>query len=328
MIGGILKGYERNYQIGKGPYFVIEGDEYDTAFFDKGPKFLHYRPHYAVLTSIEFDHADIYPDIRSIQHAFSNFLTIMPEDGLLVAYGADPRIQEILHRAPCPVETYGMEKQWDWYLENLIAHENKSRFDVYRRGTFWYHFDSPLVGRHNALNFLSLVPIFLHVGLNPEDIAQGLAGFQGIHRRQEIRGVRAGVTVIDDFAHHPSAVRETILAVRSQYPDRRLIAVFEPRTNTSRRNIFQKDYVPSFDRADLILIREAPGLDKIPAGERFSSAQLVEELITTGKQAFYFINTDEILRFFSGHLRGGDIVLIMSNGGFDRIHERLLEQLG
>ena len=264
MIGGILKGYERNYQIGAGPYFVIEGDEYDTAFFDKGPKFLHYRPHFAVLTSIEFDHADIYPDVKAIQTAFSRFLSIIPEEGLLVVYGADPRIQEILHQAPCPVETYGMENQWDWHLEDLTTHENGSRFAVYRRGAFWHNFDSPLIGKHNALNFLSLIPILIHVGLKPGDIAQGLAGFQGIHRRQEIRGVRAGITVIDDFAHHPTAVRETIRAVRSQYPNRRLIAVFEPRTNTSRRNIFQNDYVSSFEGADLILIREATDLEKIP----------------------------------------------------------------
>jgi len=328
MIGGILKGYERNYQLGSGPYFVIEGDEYDTAFFDKGPKFSHYQPYYAVLTSIEFDHADIYPDIKAIQKAFGQFLSILPEDGLLAAYGAEPRIQEIIHLASCPVEMYGIETHWDWHLEDLTTHENGSRFKVYRRGEYWYSFNSPMTGEHNALNFLSLIPVLLQVGLKPEDIARGLAEFQGIHRRQEIKGIRAGVTVIDDFAHHPTAVRETIRAVRSQYQDRRVIAVFEPRTNTSRRNIFQKEYVSSFDGADLILIREAPGLEKIPEGERFSSVRLVEELIASGKQARYFPDTDEILKFLSHHLKSGDVVLIMSNGGFDNIHERLLEILG
>jgi UDP-N-acetylmuramate: L-alanyl-gamma-D-glutamyl-meso-diaminopimelate ligase len=328
MIGGILKGYERNYQIGSGPYFVIEGDEYDTAFFDKGPKFLHYQPHYAILTSIEYDHADIYPDVKAIQKAFGRFLSILPEDGLLTAYGAEPRIQEILHLVPCPVETYGLETHLDWHLGDLTIHENGSRFKVYRRGEYWHTFDSPLTGKHNALNFISLIPILIHVGLKPEDIAHGLAGFHGVHRRQEIRGVKAGVTVIDDFAHHPTAVQETIRAVRLQYPGRRLIAVFEPRTNTSRRNIFQQEYTASFDGADLILIREAPGLEKIPEGERFSSARLVEELVTSGKQARYFPDTDEILKFLSNRLKSGDVVLIMSNGGFDRIHERLLDLLG
>jgi UDP-N-acetylmuramate: L-alanyl-gamma-D-glutamyl-meso-diaminopimelate ligase len=328
MIGGILKGYERNYQIGSGPYFVIEGDEYDTAFFDKGPKFLHYQPHYAILTSIEYDHADIYPDVKAIQKAFGRFMSILPEDGLLVAYGAEPRIQEILHWVPCPVETYGLETHLDWHLGDLIIHENGSSFKVYRRGEYWHFFDSPLIGKHNALNFLSLIPILNHVGLKPEDIAHGLAGFHGVHRRQEIRGVKAGITVIDDFAHHPTAVQETIRAIRLQFPGRRLIAVFEPRTNTSRRNIFQQEYTASFDGADLILIREAPGLEKIPEGERFSSARLVEEMVTSGKQARYFPDTDKILMFLSNHLKSGDVVLIMSNGGFDRIHERLLDQLG
>ncbi len=328
MIGGILKGYERNYQLGNGPCFVIEGDEYDTAFFDKGPKFLHYRPHYAVLTSIEFDHADIYPDVQAIQEAFSRFLAIIPKEGLLVAYGADPRIQEILHRAPCPVETYGVEENWDWSLGELATHENGSRFAVYHHGDLWHRFESPLIGRHNALNFISLIPMLLQIGLGPEDMALGLAGFQGVHRRQEIRGVRAGVTVIDDFAHHPTAVRETIRAVRSRYQDRRLIAVFEPRTNTSRRNFFQKDYVSSFTGADLVLIREAPDLGRIPEGDRFSSFRLVEDLKTSGQQARYFTNTDEILKFLPTFLKGGDIVLIMSNGGFDGIHQKLLEMLG
>jgi UDP-N-acetylmuramate: L-alanyl-gamma-D-glutamyl-meso-diaminopimelate ligase len=328
MIGGILKGYERNYQLGSGPYFVIEGDEYDTAFFDKGPKFLHYQPYYAILTSIEFDHADIYSDVKAIQKAFGRFLSILPEDGLLAVYGAEPRIQEILHLASCPVKTYGIKNQWDWHLEDLTTHENGSRFKVYRRSAYWYSFDSPMTGEHNALNFLSLIPILLHVGLKPEVIAQGLAGYQGVHRRQEIRGIKAGVTVIDDFAHHPTAVRETLRAVRSQYPGRRLIAVFEPRTNTNRRNIFQQEYASSFDGCDLILIREAPGLEKIPEGERFSAARLVEELIASGKQARYFPDTDEILKFLDNHLKSGDVVLIMSNGGFDLIHERLLEILG
>ena len=327
-VGGVPLNFGSGWHAGTGEHVVLEGDEYDTAFFDKGPKFLHYRPHFAVLTSIEFDHADIYPDLKAIQSAFSRFLSIIPEEGLLVAYGADSRIQEILHQAPCPIETYGMEKQWDWHLEDFNTGEKGSRFSVYRRGVFFHTFTSPLIGRHNALNFLSLVPILIHIGLNPEDMARGLAGFKGIHRRQEIRGIRAGVTVIDDFAHHPTAVKETIRAIRTQYQERRLVAVFEPRTNTSRRNFFQKDYVSSFDGADLILIREAPDLEKIPEGERFSSARLVEDLTTKGKQARYFPSTDDILGFLSSQLKEGDVVLIMSNGGFDRIHERLLDLLG
>jgi UDP-N-acetylmuramate: L-alanyl-gamma-D-glutamyl-meso-diaminopimelate ligase len=302
-------------------------DEYDTAFFDKGPKFLHYRPHYAVLTSIEFDHADIYPDIQAIQKAFARFLSILPREGLLAAHGADARIQAILPQAPCPVETYGLEPQWDWHLGGLELQNKGSRIHVYHRGKYWQPFDSPLAGRHNALNFMALIPILLRLGLTPESMARGLAGFQGVHRRQDIRGVKAGVTVIDDFAHHPTAVRETIQALKSQYPGQRLWAVFEPRTNTSRRKVFQQDYVSAFEGADLVLIREAPGLEKIPERERFSSGQLVADLTTSGQKAHFFPNTDKVLTFLAEQLRSGDVVLIMSNGGFDNIHERLLAAL-
>ena len=327
MVGGILKGYERNYQIGSGPYFVIEGDEYDTAFFDKGPKFLHYRPYYAVLTSIEFDHADIYPDLKSIQEAFARFIAILPEEGLLLIHGPDPRIREILGRSACPVETYGPEGDWDWQVRNVRTHFSGSTFDVFRRGQFFRTFDSPLVGEHNALNTLSLIPILLRLGLSPEVIAGGIIGFQGVHRRQEVRGVKAGVTVIDDFAHHPTAVRLTLQALRAQYLGRRLIAVFEPRTNTSRRSVFQSEYSRAFEGADRIIIREPPDLTRVPERERFSSPKLVEDLRRLGRPADYFPDTEAILEFLKGELRSGDVVLIMSNGGFDNLHQRLLDIL-
>jgi UDP-N-acetylmuramate: L-alanyl-gamma-D-glutamyl-meso-diaminopimelate ligase len=327
MVGGILKGYERNYQVGSGPYFVIEGDEYDTAFFDKGPKFLHYRPYYAVLTSIEFDHADIYPDLKSIQQSFARFIDLLPKEGLLAVYGPDARIQEIIGRAACPVETYGPEGDWDWQVRNVRTHLSGSTFDVFRRGIFFRTFDSPLAGEHNALNTLALLPILSRLGLSPEVIAAGIPGFQGVHRRQEVRGVKAGVTVIDDFAHHPTAVRVTLQALRAQYRGRRMIAVFEPRTNTSRRSVFQSEYPRAFEGADRIIIREPPDLAKIPDSERFSSQKLVEDLRSLGRQADYYPDTDSILAFLEGELRDGDVVLIMSNGGFDNLHQRLLEGL-
>ena len=327
MIGGILKGYERNYQVGGGKYFVIEGDEYDTAFFDKGPKLLHYRPFYAVLTSLEFDHADIYPDIKAIQDAFARFLALIPKEGLLVAYGPEPGIAEILSKASCPVESYGLEEGWDWCLRDLKTDPTGSTFSVFHRGVFFHSFRTPLTGRHNALNCLSLVPILSRLGLSPEQMARGLAAFQGVHRRQEVRGIQAGVTVVDDFAHHPTAVRETIQAIRSQYQSRRLVAVFEPRTNTSRRRVFQNDYARSFEAADLIIVREPPDLLKIPEMERFSSLQLVENLKDHGLTALTFLDTEAILDFLWGELQSGDVVLVMSNGGFDHIHERLLAGL-
>jgi UDP-N-acetylmuramate: L-alanyl-gamma-D-glutamyl-meso-diaminopimelate ligase len=327
MVGGLLQGYERNYQVGSGPYFVIEGDEYDTAFFDKGPKFLHYRPSYAVLTSIEFDHADIYPDLKSIQEAFARFIALLPEEGLLTVYGPDLRIQEIIGGVACPVETYGLEGDWDWQARNVRTHLSGSTFDVFRRGRLFRTIDSPLVGEHNALNTLSLIPILLQLGCSPEVIATGITGFQGVHRRQEVRGVKAGVTVIDDFAHHPTAVRLTLQALRDQYLGRRLIAVFEPRTNTSRRSVFQSEYPRAFEGADRIIIREPPDLAKIPERERFSSQKLVEDLRSLDRPADYFPDTDSILEFLRGELLSGDVVLIMSNGGFDNLHQRLLDEL-
>jgi UDP-N-acetylmuramate: L-alanyl-gamma-D-glutamyl-meso-diaminopimelate ligase len=327
MIGGILKGYERNYRLGKGPYFVIEGDEYDTAFFDKGPKFLHYRPQMAVLTGIEYDHADIYPDLPSIQQAFARFLRILPPDGLLSVNEADEGARAILKEAPCPVETFGWGGRGLWSLEGLRHTDTGTAFDVYNRGRFWHRFSSPLSGRHNALNFISLLPILRRLGLSPEDMAKGLTAFQGVRRRQEVRGKEKGVTVIDDFAHHPTAVKETLSAVRNRYPGQRLIAVFEPRTNTSRRKVFQKDYVQAFNEADYVIVREAPGLEKIPEGERFSSSRLVDDLSASGKKAAYFPDTEAILDYLLKHLKEGDVVLIMSNGGFDHIHQRLLDAL-
>ncbi|MBI5583869.1 MAG: UDP-N-acetylmuramate:L-alanyl-gamma-D-glutamyl-meso-diaminopimelate ligase [Deltaproteobacteria bacterium] len=327
MVGGLLRGYERNYQLGRGSYFVIEGDEYDTAFFDKGPKFLHYRPHLAVLTSIEFDHADIYSDLNAIQSAFARFIALLPETGLLLAHGPDPQIQEILPRAVCTVETYGLEDRWDWTAREIRTRPTGTSFNVYHRGRFFQGFESPLAGEHNVLNTVALVPLLARIGLSPETMSRGVSGFQGVHRRQEVRGVKAGVTVIDDFAHHPTAVRETIRAIRDQYPDRRLVAVFEPRTNTSRRRIFQADYPVALGGADLVVVREPPDLAKIAEEERFSSKRLVEDLQGAGRPAFYFPDTEGILDFLRGSVRTGDVVLIMSNGGFDRIHQRLLDSL-
>jgi UDP-N-acetylmuramate: L-alanyl-gamma-D-glutamyl-meso-diaminopimelate ligase len=327
MVGGILQGYERNYQLGRGEYFVIEGDEYDTAFFDKGPKFLHYRPYLAVLTSIEFDHADIYADMQAIQAAFARFIALLPPAGLLLVHGPDPQIREILPRAACKVETYGLGDRWDWTAREIQTGPEGVFFKVFHGGEFYRAFRSPLAGEHNVLNTLALIPLLERIGLSPEAMVRGVAGFRGVHRRQEVRGTKAGITVIDDFAHHPTAVRETIRAIRAQYPGRRLVAVFEPRTNTSRRRIFQPEYPAALAGADLVVVREPPDLAKIAEGERFSSRGLVEDLTAAGCPAFYFADTEGILDFLRGSLQTGDVVLIMSNGGFDRIHLRLLESL-
>ncbi|MBW2091040.1 MAG: UDP-N-acetylmuramate:L-alanyl-gamma-D-glutamyl-meso-diaminopimelate ligase [Deltaproteobacteria bacterium] len=327
MIGGILGNYERNYKLGSGNWFVVEGDEYDTAFFDKVPKFIHYAPEVGILTSIEFDHADIYPNLDAVKDAFRRFVALIPARGLLVACGDDPLVREIAGQTKATLITYGLNEENDWRAIRLKAKSQGTHFDLLRPGHDPLPLFSPLPGAHNVLNTLAVTAALDWIGIESKRLQKGLSTFKGIHRRQEVRGVRAGVTVIDDFAHHPTAVKQTLAAMRLTFPEARLVAVFEPRTNTSRRKVFQADYAASFDLADEILIREPPDLKKVPEGERFSSAQLVRDLQDKGLKAHYFPDTDSILADLRRRLRPGDVVLIMSNGGFDNIHERLLKLL-
>lgn len=327
MVGGILKNFDRNYNIGTGPYFVVEGDEYDTAFFDKGPKFLHFTPSRAILTSVEFDHADIYTDLDHVKKAFLDFVTTMPEEALLVACDAAPNVRDLVARARCWVTAYGFEERSPWRLEDVRFDPPWTYLDVTTRGESLGTFKTPLPGLHNALNALSVIAVAHDMRLPKEAISGALETFEGIKRRQEVRGVKNGITVIDDFAHHPTEVRETLAAIRRFYVDNRIVAVFEPRTNSSMRKVFQKVYPDSFGDADLVCIRKPPLLKKIPADERFSSEELVEDLKNGGKEAFYFPDTDAIINYLVDVAVPQDIILIMSNGGFDNIHERLLERL-
>jgi UDP-N-acetylmuramate: L-alanyl-gamma-D-glutamyl-meso-diaminopimelate ligase len=327
MVGGILKNLDRNYNIGTGPYFVVEGDEYDTAFFDKGPKFLHYTPSRAILTSVEFDHADIYRDLDHVKKSFLDFVTAMPEDALLVAWDGSPSIQELTAQASCWVANYGFGNGSPWRLEQVRPDPPWTYLEVTQRGEPFGTFKTTLIGSHNALNALSVIAVAHDLRIPQDLISEGLETFEGIKRRQEVRGIKRGITVIDDFAHHPTEVRETLAAVQAFYANRRIIAVFEPRTNSSRRKVFQNVYPNSFDDADLICIRKAPMLDKIPTEERFSSEQLTRDLVNRGKRAFYFPETDAIIDYLIKAVGPDDVILIMSNGGFDNIHERLLERL-
>ncbi|RLB82431.1 MAG: UDP-N-acetylmuramate:L-alanyl-gamma-D-glutamyl-meso-diaminopimelate ligase [Deltaproteobacteria bacterium] len=327
MVGGILKNFNRNYNVGTGPYFVVEGDEYDTAFFDKGPKFLHYTPSHAILTTVEFDHADIYRDLGHVKKAFSAFVQAMPEEALLVGYDGDPIVRELVGQAPCWTALYGTVKRSPWRLENVYFDPPWSRFEVIRRGEPFGMFQIPLMGHHNLLNALSVIAVANDLRIPTDILARALETFEGIKRRQEVRGIKRGIIVMDDFAHHPTEVRETLVAVRSFYPNKRIIAVFEPRTNSSRRNVFQKVYPESFHDADLICIRKPPLLDKIPVEERFSSEQLTQDLRNQGKEAFYFPDTEAIIEYLVKVAEPQDVILIMSNGGFDNIHERLLKRL-
>jgi UDP-N-acetylmuramate: L-alanyl-gamma-D-glutamyl-meso-diaminopimelate ligase len=327
VIGGMLVNFNSNYRLGAGEYMVIEGDEYDTAFFDKGPKFLHYPPFATVLTGIEFDHADIFKDISSVKEAFKKFIGKIPSSSLVLAYDADSNIRQIFSNAGHSFVFYGKDPLSGWHLNNVRVNASKTVFQVHKDGKLYGKFQTSLMGEHNLLNALSVIAICHHIGIDRHTISSGLESFKGIKRRQEIRGVKNGITVMDDFAHHPTAVRETIRAVKPFYPHGRIIAVFEPRTNTSMRNVFQNVYPLSFDDADLICVRKPPLLEKIPENERFSSEQLVERLKNQGKDAYYFDDTETIIQFLLRTVNPGDLVLIMSNGGFDNIHQRLLQAI-
>ena len=225
MIGGWAKNFDGNYRLGKGRHFVIEGDEYDTAFFDKGPKFLHYRPAMAILTSIEFDHGDIYPDLNAIKRAFLEFVRLLPKDGRLIKVYDDPRIQEVTAGLACPQESYGLDRTADWWADRLMPQPASLSFVVHHQKEEVGEVRSPLLGRHNVLNTLAVIAMATRVGLSWERIKAGIESFEGIKRRQEIIGERRGVVVMDDFAHHPTAIHETLSAIRLHYPDRRIWAV-------------------------------------------------------------------------------------------------------
>lgn len=328
MIGGIVQEFGSNFRLGKGKYFVAEGDEYDTAFFDKDSKFHHYQPQAAILTSIEFDHADIFADLEAIKSSFKRFVGLIPEDGLLIAHLDDPNVADVAQYARCEVQGYGESRLNHWCIHDIVQEGIYTRFQVKKEDAHWGELTVQLPGRHNCLNSMGVAALLNHIGVGIDQINGGLRNFGGVKRRQEVRGTEAGVTVIDDFAHHPTAVRETLTALRGAYRGRRLVVVFEPRTNSSRRSIFQKDYVESFNAADRILVREPVPIPDLSPEEMFSSRALAADLnLQRPDIAASFGTTDDILTSLQDELQEGDVVAILSNGGFDNIHERLLEQL-
>ncbi|MGE5258501.1 MAG: UDP-N-acetylmuramate:L-alanyl-gamma-D-glutamyl-meso-diaminopimelate ligase [Hyphomicrobiales bacterium] len=327
VIGGILANFNSNYRLGNGDVVVIEGDEYDTAFFDKGPKFLHYVPAATVLTSVEFDHADIYRDLEHVKSAFRRLVEGLGAESLLVAFDGDERIDEVIAESRVILRRYGQRPGSDWRLGRIGVDPPWTSVDVFRQGRKFGRFRTRMIGTHNLVNALAVIAVADHLGISAAAAGQALESFEGVKRRQEVRGERRGILVMDDFAHHPTAVRETIAAVKGGYPGRRLIAVFEPRTNSSMRKVFQSVYPRAFDGAEVICIRRPSMLEKIPEGERFSSEDLVADLQRQGKIAAFFPDTESIINFVVDSGRSGDVVLIMSNGGFDNIHERLLAAL-
>jgi UDP-N-acetylmuramate: L-alanyl-gamma-D-glutamyl-meso-diaminopimelate ligase len=327
LVGGLMLNFQQSYRLGAGSYFVVEGDEYDTAFFDKGPKFLHYHPQICVLTSVEFDHADIFPDLQAVENAFGQLLRSMPADGLLIANADDPGASRLSKEAPCRLVTYGMRESARFRVTEADYKVGFSRFLVAGPQGLKIGFDSPLPGAHNLSNTMAMVVLALELGIPAETIQQTLDTFQGVRRRQEVRGQVDGITVIDDFAHHPTAVAATIKALRPFYGHRRLWAVFEPRTNSSKRRVFQQRYGAVFDEADLVLIKEPPGLESIPSEERLSARRLVADIAARGVEAHYFAEVDSMLAFILSRVAPGDLLLVMSTGSFDNLIDRLLQEL-
>ncbi len=326
MIGGILKEFDSNYRIGSGIHRVLEGDEYDTAFFDKGPKFPHYRPQTAILTSVEFDHADIFPDFAAVKDVFSRLPAIMPPDGLLVVNHDDPVAREIGQGALCDVVSYGLKEGADWRLDRITPTGTGIDF-VLAGPEMSIPLSLPMPGIYNAMNAAAVAVVLSNLGLSEEKIAAGISGFAGVKRRQEVRGEAGGVTVIDDFAHHPTAVAATLAGLRDLYRGRRLVAVFEARSNTSRRNVFQDRFARAFDSADLVCVRESEPLRGVEPGELFSARRLVDDLRARGRDAHYFPAAGDIIDFLEKSLVSGDVVAVLSNGAFDDIHNHILSML-
>ncbi len=329
LVGGIalnLGDQGSSYRVGQGRDFVIEGDEYDSAYFDKTAKFLKYLPDVAIVNNIEFDHADIYPDLDAVRLAFRRLVNLVPRNGLVLLGVDSPDAAALLNLAVSPVQTFGLADGATWQGANIVHQDGVTRFDVRREGEPFGRFESPLLGVHNVRNALAAIATGHFTGLDAATLAAGLRSFKGIKRRLETVGVARDVTVLDDFAHHPTAVHETLAALRIGYPDRRIWAVFEPRSASSCRRVFQDDFARAFQGADEVVIAGV-FRSSLPESERLSAEQLVADLSAKGQRARHIDTVDAIVNTIAAEHRPGDVVVLMSNGGFGGIHHKLLQAL-
>ena len=326
MVGGWLKNFDNNHQVPEGDYFVTEGDEYDSAFFDKGPKFLHYRPDASILTGIEFDHADIFEDLDQIKDAFRKYVSLIRPDGVILVRHADANIQDVLGEAVCRIETYGYSEGADWRIEDYRFEGGYGFFSLNFQGKKRADFQLAMIGRHNVENAAAVAALCLGLGLTPDEINAAFKSFQGIKRRQEVVGVKNGVTVLDDFAHHPTAIRLTLEAVKEAYPGQRLWAVFEPRSATSRRKVFEQDFPDSFLAADQVVFGGPFASEKIKKEDRLDPERVGDLIRQKGVNANFIAEVDDIVAFIAENVESGDVVLVMSSGGFGGIHQKILDQ--
>ena len=330
LVGGIAENFGSSFALRQGRHFILEGDEYDTAFFDKGPKFLHYFPQAIILTSVEFDHADIYKDLDAVKTAFKRLVNLVPGKGRIIAYDADSNVDECLAKALTPVERYGLREDSFWRITDLQFSSDRTTWQVLRDGQPWSSFEFALAGEYNVLNATAAAAMASNYGIEPAVIADALMSFKSVKRRLEIRAEIDGIIIIDDFAHHPTAIAATLKALRTRYPAARLWAVFEPRSNTLRRKVLQKDLISSLSIADEVVIASIFRPEAVPENERLTTTSVVNGVKKNGKRARELADADAIVESVSPELQSGDVVAILSNGGFGGIYEKLprkLEQL-
>jgi UDP-N-acetylmuramate: L-alanyl-gamma-D-glutamyl-meso-diaminopimelate ligase len=331
LIGGIAENFGRSFGLGDGKHFLLEGDEYDTAFFDKGPKFLHYFPDSLILTSVEFDHADIYKDLDAVETAFKRLVNLVPRRGRIVAFdsgdASSASLNRSLQKAFCPVERYGASNRAKWRIANLKLGEERTSWSVLRDGKPWADFGFPLGGEYNVWNATAAAALSANYEISKDVIAQALKTFRSVKRRLEVKAQVNGITIIDDFAHHPTAIEQTILALRARYPKSRLWVVLEPRSNTLRRNVLQDALARSLALADQVVIAAIFKSEAIPEAERLDLNRVVSEIEKRGKQARIFADADGIVNAIAPELRERDVVAILSNGGFGGIYEKLPQRL-
>ena len=330
LVGGIAENFRSSFAVTDGREFIIEGDEYDTAFFDKGPKFLHYFPDAVILTSVEFDHADIYRDLEAVKFAFRRLVNLVPRRGKIIAWDGSPNVNECVERAFCPVESYGLHPDSFWRILNVRYEAASTRWTVLRGGQRFADFEFALAGEYNVLNATAAAALAHSYGIDAGTIAEALRGFLSVKRRLEVCAEVAGITVIDDFAHHPTAIRATLGALRKRYAGRRLWAILEPRSNTLRRNVFQRELVESLALADQVVIAEVffKSTDALKPEERLDVATVCAELNARGTAARQLPDAAAIVSQVAQQAAAGDVVAILSNGGFGGIYEKLPAALG
>jgi UDP-N-acetylmuramate: L-alanyl-gamma-D-glutamyl-meso-diaminopimelate ligase len=327
LIGGVAENFGTSFQLRPTRTFILEGDEYDTAFFDKGPKFLHYFPDALILTHVEFDHADIYADLDAVKTAFKRLVNLVPRRGLIVAYDGNANVTECVAKALCRVERYGFGENSEWRIQNLRHEGGLTRWEIRHDGALWAELAMSLAGEHNALNATAATALAFGQGVSKDAIVAAIAEFKSVKRRLEVRAQINGVTIIDDFAHHPTAIRETLRALRAVYPQARLWAVLEPRSNTLRRKVLEADLIESLRLADRVILAGVFQQQLIPDTERLSPEDVVRALNAAGTHADLCPDVEAILNSIAPQLESGDVVAILSNGGFDGIYEKLPARL-